>query len=117
MASRPTSTIANGTSSGTVIKSDRDRPVGVLMPSSWTAATLGFDVTFDGGTTWVALCNLVDTSDGDEATYTVVAAKYYALSPSLFAGVIAFRPRSGTASSPVNQGAARVLTFSMLSFE
>lgn len=105
-----TSTIASVT--GTAVKVERERAVGVLMdPDDWTAATLGFDVTLDG-TNWYPLHDLVSDSDGSAIAYTVVAAKYYALNPAIFAGAIAIRP---TSSAP--QNTHRVLTFVTLAVE
>lgn len=103
------STIANGGTTGTAIKVDCERPVGLLMDATaWTSASLAFDVTFDE-TNWYPLC---DPTDGNELSLTVAAQKYYFLDPVKFAGAISVRPRSSEA-----QGAQRVLTFVTLPFE
>ena len=101
--------IANGESlSGTVdLGAGARQLVGVQMPAAWTAASLTFAVSHDG-TTFVPLY-------WDGAEYTVLAAGGAAaslgvsLEPSAFAGWPYVRVRSGTAGTPVNQGAERTL--------
>lgn len=101
--------IASGASlSGTIdLDAGRRTLIGIQMPGTWTAASLTFAVSHDG-TTFVPLY-----WDGGE--YTIAAAGGAAaslgvsLDPSAFAGWPFVRVRSGTAGSPVNQGAERTL--------
>lgn len=88
-----------------------------MDPTAWTAATLGFDGSMDSGTTWFPICDCITDYTGAEVACTVVAAKYYGINPGLFAGVNYIRPRSGTSSSAVTQGAARVITIVTMAFE
>ena len=79
--------------------------VGIAMPAAWTAATLSFQVSPDGGNTW-----LEHTSSAGVATgYTVAAGQYIAVDPLLWRGVNAVKVRSGTLGSPVNQSAQATL--------
>ena len=73
--------------------------VGIQMPASWTAAGLSFQVSFDGGATWLEHYNAA----GTETTFTVGASQYIAVDPLLWRGVSAIKVRSGTAASPVAQ--------------
>ena len=81
--------------------------VGLQLPAAWTAASLTFAVSFDG-TTFVPLY-------WDGAEYTIAAAGGAAaslgvsLEPSAFAGWPFVKVRSGTAGTPVNQGAERTI--------
>jgi hypothetical protein len=76
--------------------------VGLLMPAAWTAATMTLVMSHDAATSY----NVFD-GDGTEVELTVSAGQYIKLSPSDFAGIHFLKLRSGTASAPVNQGAAR----------
>lgn len=104
-----TVTIANGASlSGALALNPGSRQlVGLQMPAAWTAASLTFAVSHDG-VTFVPLY-------WDGAEYTIAAAggaaasRGVSLEPSAFAGWPYVRVRSGTAGSPVNQGAERTL--------
>lgn len=99
-----TTTIANGESvSGTIDTKGRSL-VGVIMPASWTAARLTFQVSLDGST-WNDLYNLY----GDEFTSEAAASRFVAMSPYEFLPVRYVRIRSGTSGTPVNQGGARTL--------
>lgn len=116
MPSLTTSTIASGGATGSPIKVNRDAPCLLFMDSGWTAATLGFDVSYDGSR-WLPLGNLLTDSSGAEVAYTVAADKAYGMDPALFVGAVWFRPRSGAFGSTVPQGAARTLRFQMRQVE
>lgn len=80
---------------------------GLMMPGTWTAADISFQISYDGGATWVALY--------DDASVIVKvtgpgAGKYLALDPSTFAGVTRVKVQSGVPGAAVNQAAARTLT-------
>lgn len=79
--------------------------VGIWMPAAWTAASLTFQVSPDGGTTWLEHYNAA----GIETIVTVAAGQYVALDPALWRGVSALKIRSGTSASPVNQVAQATL--------
>lgn len=99
-------TIANGASlSGVVGLIDYNLTlVGIQMPAAWTAAALTFQVSVDGGSTWQ---NLYDGSS--ERSEAVDAARYQRIDYTKYAGFTWLKVRSGTAGTPVNQGAARIL--------
>ena len=82
--------------------------VGIQMPAAWTAASLTFQTSFDGGASWK---NLYDDA-GNEVTLspTSPAGKYLSVSPDPFGGSLFLKVRSGTAGVPVNQAATRSLT-------
>lgn len=104
-----TVTIANGTAlSGAVNLSDKVLSA-IIIPSAWTTAALTFQASDDQGVTWY---NLYDSS-GNEITIAsgnVNTSSRISLDPSDYASVDFIKVRSGTQGSPVNQGAARVLT-------
>lgn len=98
-------TIANGAAlSATVELADNEQVAAVIVPSSWTAANLTFQVSVDGGTTWSELHN---ASGAVQVTGT--AGAQLAVAENDFRGARVLRVRSGTSGSPVNQGAARTL--------
>lgn len=101
-----TATIANGASLSDAVDLNTGALFGIVMPSDWTAASLTFQVTFDG-TTFV---NLYDTA-GNEITWTAAVSQYLQdAAPAKWFGVRAVKVRSGTSGTPVNQGGARSLT-------
>jgi hypothetical protein len=75
------------------------------MPSAWTAANLSFQASPDGGTTWLEMYD----QNGNEIVANANASSCIMLSPSQFAPLQFLRVRSGTVSTPVNQGADRSL--------
>lgn len=103
--STATFTIANGESLSAGVGVGGHKPIGVVMPSAWTAANLTFQVSVDGGTTWN---NLYD-KDGVEYTVTASTSRYIILPPYDWAGITHLKIRSGTAAVAVNQGAARTI--------
>lgn len=81
------------------------RLFGIVMPAAWTAASLTFQASFDGGTTWV---NMYESS-GTEISVTASTSRYIALDPVIFASITMIKVRSGTSGTPVNQTADRAL--------
>jgi len=79
--------------------------VGIQMDSGWDAAALTFQMSPDGGTTWLEM-------QGASAvlTYSAAASQYIAIDPTLWRGVTMLKVRSGTVGAPVNQTAQRTLT-------
>lgn len=105
MAESSAVTIASGQSLTDAIVLGGRVLVGVVMPASWTAASLTFQASIDGST-WV---NVYD-SEGTEVSATAGAGTYVAFAnPILFAGVNRMKVRSGTSGTAVNQGAERTL--------
>lgn len=99
-------TIANGGSLSAAVPIGDKVPVGIVMPSAWTAAGLTFQVSADGGSTWN---NMYDAA-GTEVALTVAASRYIPIDPNVWIGINHIKIRSGTSGSPVNQGADRILT-------
>lgn len=99
-------TISNGTSLSLAIPVGQQVPIGVAMPAGWDAAVLTFQVSVDGGNTWL---ELTDTS-GAAISYTVAASRYIPFDPNTWIGINHLKIRSGTQGTPVNQTADRALT-------
>jgi hypothetical protein len=77
---------------------------GIQMPVAWDAASITFQTSHDGGTTWV---DLHDAAGGEITVTTPAAGEYRALDPAWFNSCSFFKVRSGTSALPVNQTAAR----------
>lgn len=99
-------TIASGTALSAAVPIGDKVPVGIAMPSGWDAASLTFQVSADGGTTW----NELYDSSGNAVSFTVAASRYIYMDPTVWIGINMIKIRSGTSGSPVNQTADRVLT-------
>lgn len=100
-------TITSGTSLSAAIPAGVNVPIGIVMPAAWDAASITFQVSADGGTTWV---ELYDTTGTNNTTLTVAASRYLVLDPNVWIGINHIKIRSGTSGSPVNQTADRILT-------
>jgi hypothetical protein len=92
--------------------------VGLLMPAAWTAAGVGFQVSYDGGTTYVPLCAMDYTASPpyglDEveilaADVPTAESVMIVLDPNLFLCATHVKVTSQTAGVAVNQAAARTL--------
>jgi hypothetical protein len=98
-------TIGNGTSLSPAVPLGDWTLCGIAMPAGWDAASLTFQVSVDGGTTWLEMI------DGASAlSLTAAAGQYLAFEPFKWLGANMLRVRSGTSGSAVNQTADRVLT-------
>ena len=80
--------------------------VGMLIPAGWTAASITFQASPDGGQTFGNLFSAA----GVEQTLTVAAGQFIAIDPTLWKGVRSIKIRSGTSAAPVNQAAQANLT-------
>lgn len=86
----------------------KTRVVAIKMSDDWTAAALTFQASSDNKQTWD---NLYDQG-GTEVSITVAADRYIVLDQDTAAkltGIRHIRVRSGTAGTPVNQDAERVI--------
>lgn len=79
--------------------------LGIVMPSSWTEASLVPKVSRDNGATW----NPVYDANGNLYVITTGASRYVLLDPSAFVGVRYIKFVSGTVDTPVTQEAGRTL--------
>lgn len=105
-----TCTIANGASLSDAINLRGYTPMLLIMPATWTAASVSFQTSNDGAT----FGNLyyVSTLAVTEYAITSPAADYQIVLPPevFFTGATHLKIRSGTAGSAVNQGGARTMT-------
>lgn len=99
----PVATIKSGQSVSDIIQLDRASLVGFVAPSVWTAAQLTIEASVDGLTWLSTLYDLSGNVAGQYASF--VSGAGYALDPVAWLGYRFFRIRSGTAGSPVAQGA------------
>lgn len=99
-------TIANTGSLSAAIQLCGRVPVGLIMPSGWTAASLTFQISIDGST-YVDLYSLANPAS--EFTLSVGASRAIPLDAAVFAGAAFLKVRSGTSASPVAQGGERTI--------
>jgi len=107
--STTTATIANGASvSGTVDLTDTSL-LGFIAPAAWTTAELNIEVSVDN-TNWVT-AGVLDGSRSNVSRWSAVTAgAAYSVDVVNMLPYRFVRFRSGTAASPVNQGADRAFT-------
>jgi len=96
-------TIVNTQSLSNFVRFKQTTFVGYIIPAGWTTANLTFQASTDDST-------FIDISDnfGNEIQH-VVDTGYILFDPSIFAGVRVLKVRSGTSSTPVAQGADRII--------
>ena len=99
-------TIASGASLSAANDLGGLRLFGIVMPAAWTTANLTFQMSPDGGTTWVDMYD----ANGNELTATASTSRFIALDLANFAAVQMVKVRSGTSGTPVNQGGDRTLS-------
>lgn len=98
-------TIAAGAALSGAVAIGAKTLVGIAMPSAWTTAGLTFQVSVDGGGTWLELYS----DAGSEIDFTVAASQFIQVDPATWRGINMVKVRSGTASAAVNQVAAAVI--------
>ena len=96
--------IANGQSLSPAVDLGDRALVGILISAAWTAAGLTFQVSPDG----VTYGNMKDAA-AEVAVAALTAGDYVQLDPLKFMGARFIKIRSGTAGTPVVQGADRTL--------
>ena len=97
-------TVSNGTSLSPAISIGNGLLVGIAMSAGWDAASMTFQVSYDGGTTFQEM-----QSSSAAISFTVAANQFIAVDPTLWRGVNTLKVRSGTAATPVNQTADRII--------
>lgn len=102
-----TATIANGASLSDAVALRRGRVAALQLPAAWTAAAITFQASLDGGVTYGNVYD--DATERTIASGSVVADRVLSLDPADWAGFTHIKLRSGTAASPVAQGAARAI--------
>ncbi|MBW7970964.1 hypothetical protein [Bradyrhizobium sp. BR 10289] len=104
MADVASVTIASGQSLSGSVDLGRQRAVRVIIPATWTAANLTFQVSYDN----VTFSNLYDSS-GNEYTVQAGASRSIILPVADFIGIRYLKVRSGTSGAAVNQTSAATL--------
>lgn len=100
-----TGTITSGASLSDAVSLASRNIWSVLMPAAWTAA----DITFQGSIDGSNFFNLYD--GGTEYQLAADANRMVSITKAqLFIGLTHIKVRSGTAGTPVNQGADRTLS-------
>ena len=83
----------------------------VLLPSAWTTASITFQGSVDGGTTYADIYDA--GTERTIASANVVGGRLLALSLNEWIGFTHIKIRSGTSATPVNQGAARTFALGL----
>jgi len=101
-----TATVLSGTSLSAAAPLNQMVVVGIVMPATWTAADLTFQVSSDGGATFHELY----TSAGTPVQYQSTAAVQFGVDGRQWGGIDQVKVRSGPAgASAVNQGGDRAI--------
>ena len=99
-------TVGAGTSLSAAVPTGTKTVCGMAIPAIWSAAALTFQVSVDGGSTWLDLYDVT----GSEVSVTAAAGQYHAIDPVVFAAINHVKVRSGTSGAPVVQTADRTIT-------
>lgn len=99
--------IANAASLSDGIDLGNQRLHTIVLPAAWTAASISFQISVDGDS-WADLYH----STGEVALpiEAVAPGRAVVVDPAVFFAFRFIRIRSGNATAPVAQGAARTLT-------
>jgi len=103
-------TIANGASLSDAIDLDGRQLVSILMPAAWTSADMTFMVSLDGVTYYSKLNGGAEYKVSDLLSSNPTASQAIDIPYGDFVGFRYVKLQSGTAGTPVNQGAARAFT-------
>jgi hypothetical protein len=104
LISRLTATIANGASLSDAINTNGGRVAVIEMPAAWTAAPITFKGSYDGTNYF----DLYDDS-GDEVYIIANVTRRIHVDLSVLNQQKYIKVRSGTAVTPISQGAARTI--------
>ena len=102
-----TATIASGASLSDAADLGTGRLVGLILPAAWTTAAITFQGSADGST-YFDLYD--DATERAIASASVVPSRFIALPIADWLMVRSLKLRSGSAATPVAQGAARSIT-------
>ncbi|MBN9430802.1 MAG: hypothetical protein J0I45_00010 [Bosea sp.] len=102
-----TATIASGASLSGAADLGTGRLVGLIFPAAWTTAAITFQGSADGST-FFDLYD--DATERAIASSSVVPSRFLALPIADWLMIRAVKLRSGSAATPVVQGAARSIT-------
>jgi hypothetical protein len=101
-----TTTIADGTSLSAALGLGSKTLCGIILPSTWNAASLTFQCSPDGTTFY----EVVTAAAGAAATVVAAAGQFVQIDPALWHGINLVKIRSGTSGAPVAQTGAQVVT-------
>ena len=99
-------TISGGTSLSPAMAMNNSFVSGIIIPATWSAADLTFQVSFDGTNFY----DLYDGTDGTEVVIKGIAGKALRVAPVDFMGYTYLKVRSGTGATPVNQTGDKLIT-------
>lgn len=103
---RLTVTIANGQSVSPAVQLGAKALVGIVIPSTWTAAPLTFQASFDGGANYYN----VQDGNGQDTTLLGLASTFVQVDAGLWRGINDLIVRSGPSGAAVAQTGAQILT-------
>lgn len=95
-----TATITTGTSLSAQVNIGDRQLCGIYLPTNWTTASLSFQASPDGGTTFG---ELLDSAAAAVAVSSVAADKFIAMDPEKWRAVNCIKVRSGTSGAATNQ--------------
>lgn len=98
-----TTTIAAGAALSAQIDIGTKSLVGIVIPANWTPAPISFQVSMDGGTTWVELTPASTGVPYVTGGTNIAVSTYVAIDPTILRGIASYKVRSGTAASAANQ--------------
>lgn len=101
--------IASGQSLSAAANLGKWSLVGIVMPSSWTAAGLSFQVSPDG-VNFYELYYLSALASTEYVITAPAASQWIQLDPAQWRGINSLKVRSGTAGTPVAQTGGATLT-------
>lgn len=102
--------IASGQSLSAAANLGKWSLVGIVMPSSWSAAALSFQASPDGGVTFYELYYLSGLASTEYVITAPAASQWIQLDPAQWRGINVLKVRSGTAGTPVAQTGGATLT-------
>lgn len=102
-------TIPNGAAVSEVLCTQGKALIGIRMPTSWTAAAIGYKVGISGNPSFFVSAK---DSGGNFITTIAAGASYIAFpeSDQIFAPYLQITSVTAATETPVNQGADRILT-------
>jgi len=117
---RTTVTITSGQSVSELVNLEAKQllGIGVVVPATWTAADIGFEVSSDGGSTWIPVYNaegervLITGIDISAQRLYIAPAEAWVIGAFKHVRLVSLNTSTGAA---VNQGAGRSLVFVRLS--
>lgn len=100
-----TATIANGASLSGIVNLGSNDLIGIIFPSTWTAASITFQFSIDGTNFYDAYSTTTELSATAASASRMVSINAVNYDMGRYIKI-----RSGTSATPVNQAADRILT-------